>query len=372
MPHINGTELSSLIGDIYDCSISGNWKGLLEQLRFAMGSNKAFFALWNAPDNDMVSFEMATDFDYDPAVMECYLQRFPEDPWYQSSLAKLEGEINCFSDEIPIEQIQSLSIYQDVFVPMKTHHCVGATVVRDGVHDGYVVFNRGADSPAYDEHDLAFLAQVTPHLRRAANIHTQLKLAQNHANILTTISQATRNGLLVCDESGRILSMNPAAQQLLTDSHHLVDDSKTLSLHIPYLNKRLRVMLKQNCFFQGEAEQSLLLEGREDSADILIGLSPLKDKYFGRQEAQACCLVTLSADDALNWDAINLEYELTAREVELLQWIYKRKSVSCLADEMGIKVTTARSYIQNIYKKLHVSTQMDLMVKLSQFKSGLL
>ncbi|MEE1673730.1 LuxR C-terminal-related transcriptional regulator [Agarivorans aestuarii] len=374
MTQLTTENISDLIGSIYDCSISGEWKALLEKIRKLTLSNKAFFVLWNARHESMVTLELVTNFDYDPNLMEVYQQRFSEDPWHLYSGSLLEGEVSVYSEETPIRDIQHLSIYKDIFVPMQTHHCIGSIVVRDGEHDGYVALNRGPKDSPYQDQDVALLKQITPHLKRAAYIYAQLKQSKNHVNILNSISENTANGILICDNTGRILSLNQSARELLIRSHYFCEDDRKLIITIPYLNSKMGELINASCaenYNTRHLHGALLLEGIEATEDIYLTASPLKDKYIYSFTEKECCLVTLTPEHILNWESLKEEFSLTKRELELLKLIYRKKCLSALSESMKIKINTVRTHIQNIYRKLGVKTQMDLMIKLGQFRGGI-
>jgi len=52
---------------------------------------------------------------------------------------------------------------------------------------------------------------------------------------------------------------------------------------------------------------------------------------------------------------IQLKYDLTDRETEILQLLTKGYSVKLIAHEMHIAYDTARSHLRNTYRKLHVN-----------------
>lgn len=52
---------------------------------------------------------------------------------------------------------------------------------------------------------------------------------------------------------------------------------------------------------------------------------------------------------------LQVKYELTNREAEILQLLTKGYSVKLIAHEMNIAYDTARSHLRNTYRKLHVN-----------------
>lgn len=57
------------------------------------------------------------------------------------------------------------------------------------------------------------------------------------------------------------------------------------------------------------------------------------------------------------------QYDLTARETEVLQLLVKGCSVKFIAAELAIAFDTSRSHLRNIYRKLHVNCGKEAIAK---------
>ena len=55
---------------------------------------------------------------------------------------------------------------------------------------------------------------------------------------------------------------------------------------------------------------------------------------------------------------------LTARELQVLQGLSQGHPYKQIADDLGISLSTVRTYIQRIYEKLHVHSQTEAVMKL--------
>jgi DNA-binding CsgD family transcriptional regulator len=58
-----------------------------------------------------------------------------------------------------------------------------------------------------------------------------------------------------------------------------------------------------------------------------------------------------------------IDYELTAREKEVLKHLADGYNYQEIADKIFISVDTVRHHIRNIYKKLHVHSQSEAVAK---------
>lgn len=57
------------------------------------------------------------------------------------------------------------------------------------------------------------------------------------------------------------------------------------------------------------------------------------------------------------------KYDLSAREIEVLQWLTKGYSIKSIASEMNLAFDTVRSHLKNIYRKLHVNCGKEAIAK---------
>ena len=57
---------------------------------------------------------------------------------------------------------------------------------------------------------------------------------------------------------------------------------------------------------------------------------------------------------------------LTAREMEVLQGLSRGHPYKGIASDLGISLSTVRTYIQRIYEKLHVHSQTEAVMKLAR------
>lgn len=57
------------------------------------------------------------------------------------------------------------------------------------------------------------------------------------------------------------------------------------------------------------------------------------------------------------------KYNLSPREIDVLQWLSKGYSIKIIASEMNLAFDTVRSHLKNIYQKLHVNCGKEAIAK---------
>jgi DNA-binding NarL/FixJ family response regulator len=70
---------------------------------------------------------------------------------------------------------------------------------------------------------------------------------------------------------------------------------------------------------------------------------------------------TIFSDEA--WQRVTSVLTLSARESEILQAVFDDQKESCIAANLGISSHTVHTHLERIYRKLHVSSRVELVVR---------
>ncbi|NDV89705.1 hypothetical protein GTH32_00645 [Alteromonas sp. 345S023] len=362
-------SLSLLIGKIYDRGIRGDWLDVLEDIMLLSKSNKIFYIVRASNCLKPIIYEFITGFDYDRNVLESYINNIEKDPWYQIAKLSLQGDLLRYSELLPVSSFSASQIYKDVFIPMRTHHCIGGVLLRNENYEATFAINRGAEDPPYSDDDFEFLELIMPHLSRALAISLELQTYKNIATIAEGISRNSSKAIILCDKAANILQLNSRASTLLTQSGYFSSNKKSLNLNIDYIDRKLNDIIANNAIFSGDnvrCRQVLLLNVIQHET-LLIEVTPLMRKYTDLGENLDCCLVAITAEMNLDWNSFQSEFSLTEKELQVTQLVYSKKRVSDIAQLLTIKENTVRTHLQNIYSKVRVSTQSELIVTLNLF-----
>lgn len=68
--------------------------------------------------------------------------------------------------------------------------------------------------------------------------------------------------------------------------------------------------------------------------------------------------------ELLNWSELQLKLGLSARELQIVQLIVAGRKLSTIAGVLGLGLGTVKTYSQRVYKKLQVSTQLELLARI--------
>ena len=70
---------------------------------------------------------------------------------------------------------------------------------------------------------------------------------------------------------------------------------------------------------------------------------------------------TVFSDDA--WQRLTGVLALSGRESEILQAVFEDQKEHCIAANLGISSHTVHTHLERIYRKLHVSSRVELVVR---------
>ncbi|KGK01600.1 helix-turn-helix transcriptional regulator [Thalassotalea sp. ND16A] len=367
---LTNTKLSSLIGDIYGCALSNNWTHALKQIIEITKSNKAFLYMQKIDEPKPQVMNFQTNFDFDPKVLLEYQKQTFNEPYYKVTKEKVEGEAFCVNDYIDIDLYKDSYIYQNIYKPLRSYHCLGGVLIRDGKHDSVWAINRGETDSAYADKYLNFMKVITPHMSRAMHIFKTLKIYKDYASISKSILDQSDNAIIVCEQNGNVIIANDFANKQLEQSTVVNFDCKGIIIRDSIYNRMLQQYI-ESCssyhFSNIETQQTIVINNEVET--LLITVAPIKNESEFNDINVPCCLVTINFQNSINWPLIVAEFALTPKESQLLQAVYSKKKLNDLVSILGVSYNTLRCHLQSIFKKAGVNSQTDLMIKINLFKS---
>ena len=163
-------DLSALLGPLYEAAASPElWPQFFEALRTYINANKAFFLLVDSENRRDIYLSLS--YGLDPAWQRAYGE------WIgttQSVISDAEYHHSIRFNEFAQPQGQF-------------HHCGTTLGGLDGGLEGGISINRTLQEGSFTSEEMALLAMLAPHLKRALNMHRTLSQERtNHAVLRQT------------------------------------------------------------------------------------------------------------------------------------------------------------------------------------------
>lgn len=244
--------------------------------------------------------------------------------------------------------------------------CQAPLVVEPDLMVGLAVLRTERDGPTTPE-QRRFFAMLAPFVRMATR--TALLLEQQGARLVAGTLEAMSLAALVCDGSGAVRSMTPAAEQLLTRSSALRVAGGAIrcrrSEDEAAVGSALRRAIGDS---PGAGRSSTLVVERGDIPRILSFVAlPAREWSFGFQP-RALVVIRVNHDETpLNASMLRALYGLTPAEAEIVLALLAGRSRRKIAEIRKVTQTTVESQLKAIYQKMDVTREIELFVKLRAF-----
>lgn len=366
--------LPELIGLVYEgLSESRPWAALAERLRQVLAAINVTVTLLHAEDRptdiQVMSVEEGDDTDWLRAE-RLYRERFSHielvDP---KSL--LPGELIVFGPE----DVEAECAAHMRFLNLAS--CLRTCFAEPGGMRCWVDVIRGWSDPErpFSASDLELIRELLPHLTRALGLYARLKRQEAEKSIYEGCLDHLLLGCLLLDGDAQLLGVNQAARAIL-DKHRGIELSHgRVQLHDraaqraleKAIAKAIAARAQEGGPYRGELVRLQAQDG------VLLGMlatpAPLLAYFQGRhvpsviiylsELTESLAMQQVSGGTAAELIAQLLD--LTRQEARLAALLACGQTISEAAGEMGIAVTAARNYSKNIYAKLGIKGQTDLV-----------
>lgn len=363
------SNLSNLIGEIYDAGLAANWAPVLDQIIELLQVNKAFFFFQQLKEKSPVLVQLQTNFDYSAAVMLDYQTRPWEDPLYQVTKTMSEGDTLYLNNYIDMQEHEDSEFYRNVLVPMRSYYAMASILCRDGENEAPFAVARWKDEKPFSESEFSLFQLLTPHLRKALHIYRDLRLYRGYASISKSILEQTDKAIIVCGSDAEILLSNAFAKERLSTINAVSLSNGKVSLTDKQLNHTLLNAIR-HCvslsYKQIAIQKYLFVDDSVDEA-LFFEISPMIGRKTLNDFQIPCCLISVKLQSQVNWQLFRKEYSLTPKEQALVKQIYARKSLKEISLDWDVSYNTLRVHIQNILNKVNVGSQTELMQVLTTF-----
>jgi len=365
MLRVDHNALSAMIGDIYTAAYDKSaWQRAVENLRQLFHGSKACICR-NGPDlslDDVVS----TGDD------ESFQKKAPEYKGETDQIYSVIAQFAVGQVYRDIEMFRSLrrsQFWHEWMAPQDMYGGLGGKVLASGPSFWFFDVQRGKNQPQFENADVSLFALLAPHVSRSVHINRQLRF--NKA------SQARPGvAIFVVDAAHRIVDMNGAAEAMLAVPDLLRVRGERLSLVDATSGMQFGQFVRNVCrrnegVVPGTGGDIMVRRADRVTGQVdafVVSVTPHFDESFLPFSTEPCAIVslrpvTLALSDHFD-DYIRALYGLTPKEARIATLISSGYALKDAAVEAGVAFSTARTYLESIFRKTGTRQQSQLVALL--------
>ena len=212
----------------------------------------------------------------------------------------------------------------------------------------------------------SMVTRLLPHLRHYVRMRQALVRAQALETTATALIENRRVGVIHLDRRGRVLAANDRARHILLRGDGLSDQDGSLRTWSPDDQPRLDRLLAAALPTDGRVavSGSMTLGRSAGIPPLVVHAKPVgvpQPDYGGRYAAALVLLVEPERPHHVDPGLVGETLGLTPRESQLAVWLAEGRSVDEIARATGLAKNTIYWHLKQIFQKLYISRQADLV-----------
>ncbi len=373
--------LSALVHQIYEAAAQPrNWPGVVGAIAESLNAHcGCLFTPFTRPQEGGFIFPWQMDESH---LLLWGTKYIDHDIWARSASEKglfQEGEVWVDEQMVPRDVLAQSVFYREFLTTMNIGRvCAGFLLGgAPGLPATSLSVFRSFDSPAFSPADVAWYRLLIPHLSRALGLLHRLDTLRVQNQSLLAAFDRMNFGACLLDEKGRVLYVNPSARTALARGDGLVLDAEnTLAgMRGGKLAKPPSDRLKDWVTNQlstppliGQPTahfSSAFLQTRTTPGKLYAlqsSLLPSSVENIG--ETAARMVVFITDPDAVQLPTIAQLvdlYALTPSQARVARALGFGSSYKEIARDLGVSSNTIATHVKEVYAKVKVNRQADLV-----------
>ena len=361
--------LASLHGATLDDTRWPTTSGLIDEVLRAKGNSLVFGA--GRPGDDAVQIFYAGFFyrgqrhrEWEREYFSVY---YPEDERVERVRRLPDSQLVPTTDLYTDSELKTSPAYNEAL--LRGHVQNGLNVRLDGPGGTRItwVVNDPIENDGWSSAQIECIQRLLPHIRQYVSVRQVLAGAGALDASLAALLETTGPGVIQLDWQGRIVAASDGARRLLRTGDGLRDTGGFLCARSPADDGGLQRLLSRALppFGRQAAGGSMVLRCPAGRDPVELHVTPV-----GRQETSLCAwpvaALVLVADTGgrqtvIEPDLVTARLGLSRAEARVAVMLAEGKSVRDIAESTERGISTVRTHVQRIFRKLGIARQTDLV-----------
>jgi DNA-binding CsgD family transcriptional regulator len=373
MATIGSDVLADIVGNFYEAAYDEDrWQSAVDSLHQVWDGATICLALQDINTHCGIAIG-GVDESYHRSYFEEYA---PHNLVARAMIPSLAGTIFTNWNPVPRDVWFGSRFWNEWMAPQDLHHLLGAKIQLFGDVLGTLQIQRGRQRPDFDDEDVSVLQQLVPAITRAAYLGHRVGTLKLGAQTAQMIAGGQQVATLVVAADGRIIHLSQDADTFLarpssglsrSNSQLVADDTATSATLLRLIADACH---RNGAIAPGQGGDLLVhsVGTAEPPMTTAVSVGPLADStVFGVTPGPNAVIflraVTLALPNGFEDHARQL-FDLTPAEARLAAGLASGMALKDAALHQGIRFSTARSYLEIIFRKTRTRQQSQLVALL--------
>lgn len=269
-------------------------------------------------------------------------------------------------DLIGEDQWRSGEYFKQYLAPIGIHYMLGADFHADNDSECRLRLWRPRGAGPFSATDRALCELLLPHFKTAVNLHSYLYRVESERTLYAGTLDRMRLGVVLLDESGRVLSTNVVAEQLLARETGLLIHEHKLRAVGKEPDQRLQRLIRRALCGAVEANpvtEAMAINRRSgNQLSVVVKPTPSIPRLEGRRRPTAVIFLRDPRYKSLpSGESLQVLFNLTPAETALAILLAEGLSLDQCSKRLEISKNTVKSRLRSIFAKTATSRQAALV-----------
>jgi DNA-binding CsgD family transcriptional regulator len=365
--------LSQILGSLYEAAANPDlWDIFLRGFVQPAHANSAALVVHDLKNG---RHNITRQFGIDPDDARNYynIANELEDVWRSKALPlSYPGWTHVSESLCPSGVLVGTPFYNECLKRLGIFHGMFGVVEQKGPVLAIIGMYRQKKGTPFDTSELELLNFFMPHLRRAFQLHFRLADLQMRSVSLQAAVDMSSTGMIFFDSAGKILCMNRNATAVVAQKDGLLSTLDGLRAEQVQESANLDLLIRQataTSIGTGLHAGGAILISRRSLPPLHLLVVPTRNLELDLSTSAAAVVFIVDPSRRLRPAAEILSglYRLTPAESRVTLLLGDGKSLSEIAQILGVSRNTLKTQVARVYSKTGTSRQSQLVRLLAQF-----
>ncbi len=354
-----------IVGDVYETIFDiGRWDDVFSNVGKITNSFSFLFGIVNFDGKVQDLNTREFDENYLRILKENYT-RLNENPIMPLFSSQNVGEFFQISEYFNQKEWSQLGVGSDVFIPQDIHFSLCATIAKGSNFYAPLSIMKSKRQGDFTNQDLLSISYLIPHMVRALKSYLKIADIKRYCDTLEESFDNLSYGVVLLDSEAKVTFLNTAARSMIQKKDGLGYKDGRLVVHDRNSGSSFEAMIGQAIANDSLAAKSgtMLISRRMGQDPIPCVAIPVgKMASVVQFQSAPAVLVIFGKSDSGIFDSGPLGhlYGLSPRQVQLVSLILQGQSLPQAANELGLKLNTAKTHLNRLLLKVGADSLSDL------------